>query len=185
MIVDDDDFEVADTSSPRTERTHRSMLRLSFRAGNDDRHERRGRIGDVGSGTSSSDRECRRAHESRWPAGAPTAATTELARALDINRRRRSASATRWARGGRAPTIVAAASWPVTLAVVRNMSGIVSTPSRMPMPSIGSPTLASTGTMAMIDPPGIPGMLKLVRTAVSDHRRELRRADRARRTAAR
>ena len=32
------------------------------------------------------------------------------------------------------PAIVAAASWPVTFAVVRTMSGIVSTPRTMPMP---------------------------------------------------
>src|SRR5580765_4482848 len=46
---------------------------------------------------------------------------------------------------------------PVTLAVVRNMSGIVSTASRMPMPSTGRSTAARTGTMAMMLPPGTPG----------------------------
>src|SRR6185295_18115348 len=56
-------------------------------------------------------------------------------------------------------TMVAAASCPVTLAAVRNMSGIVSTPRRIPIPSTGNPALARTGAMAMIEPPGIPGML--------------------------
>ena len=62
--------------------------------------------------------------------------------------------------------MTAAAICPVTLAVVRNASGIVSTPSSTPMPSMGNPTLANTGTIATMEPPGIPGMLKLVSTAV-------------------
>ena len=63
--------------------------------------------------------------------------------------------------------MTAAASCPVTFAVVRNMSGIVSTPRRIPRPSIGKPMLAKTGAMATIEPPGIPGMLKLVTTPVA------------------
>ena len=55
----------------------------------------------------------------------------------------------------------------MTFAVVRNMSGIVSAPNRIPSPSTGRPASISTGAMMMIDPPGIPGTLKLVRTTVS------------------
>jgi hypothetical protein len=47
------------------------------------------------------------------------------------------------------------------------MSGIVSTPSRMPIPSIGTPADWSTGAMMTIDPPGIPGTLNDVATTVS------------------
>ena len=64
-------------------------------------------------------------------------------------------------------------------------SGIVSTPRRMPIPSSGSPTLANTGAIAMIDPPGIPGMLKLVTMAVATIVTSCDVADAARRTVAR
>jgi hypothetical protein len=58
----------------------------------------------------------------------------------------------RRARGSPPPS-----AWPVTFVVVRNMSGIVSAPSRMPIPSTGIPAAMSTGTMMMIEPPGTPG----------------------------
>ena len=55
---------------------------------------------------------------------------------------------------------------PVTLVVVRNMSGIVSTASNNPAPSAGTPAASSTGTIMMIDPPGMPGMENDVTTVV-------------------
>src|SRR4051794_2899232 len=56
---------------------------------------------------------------------------------------------------------------PVTLAVVRNMSGMVSTASRMPMPSIGRLAAASTGTIAITLPPGTPGTANELRMVVN------------------
>ena len=55
----------------------------------------------------------------------------------------------------------------MTLVVVRNMSGIVSAPSRTPSPSTGMPAPSSTGTITMIDPPGIPGTENDVTTDVT------------------
>src|SRR5262249_40612433 len=54
------------------------------------------------------------------------------------------------------PSTTATVRLPVTFSVVRNMSGIVSTASRMPMPSTGTFAAASTGTIAMMLP-GTPG----------------------------
>ena len=47
------------------------------------------------------------------------------------------------------------------------MSGIVSAPSRIPIPSTGIPAAISTGTITRIDPPGIPGTENEVTTEVS------------------
>src|ERR1051325_3251285 len=53
---------------------------------------------------------------------------------------------------------------PVRFAVVRNMSGIVSTARRMPMPSTGRFAAASTGTIATMLPPGMPGTANVAMT---------------------
>src|SRR6267378_275083 len=55
----------------------------------------------------------------------------------------------------------------VTFAVVVNMSGIVLTASRMPIPATGRFAAVSTGAMMMIPPRGIAGAVRLVATAVS------------------
>ena len=54
---------------------------------------------------------------------------------------------------------------PVVFAVVRNMSGMVSTASKMPMPSTGRPAALRTGTIAKMLPPGIPGTANVVKQA--------------------
>jgi len=64
-------------------------------------------------------------------------------------------------------TIVAAESWPVTFAAVRNMSGMVSTPSSTPRLSTGTPAEYKTGAITMIAPAGTPGTVKVVSTTVA------------------
>src|SRR4051794_40307074 len=163
MIVNDDDFEVRVGRGEH--RLHAPLDVPAFVArGDDDRYARRvsrGRIGNIVQRQRmprAQNHDGRRKHprerpqdrrDSRYQAAGAPSETGSITRTI------------------RRPTIVAAASWPVTLAVVRNMSGMVSTPKRIPMPSMGSPTLARTGTMAMIEPPGIPGILKLVMTDVA------------------
>src|SRR5580700_5737057 len=64
-------------------------------------------------------------------------------------------------------SMVPAHSQPVTFAAVRNISGIVSTASRIPIPAAGRFTDVRTGAMTMIPPPGTPGTVRLVATAVT------------------
>jgi hypothetical protein len=63
--------------------------------------------------------------------------------------------------------IAPAESQPVTFAIVRNISGIVSTASSIAIPSSGIPMDESIGVMTMIAPPGIPGTVKLMPTALT------------------
>src|SRR5206468_5351396 len=60
----------------------------------------------------------------------------------------------------------ASAKLPVTFSVVRNISGIVSTASRIPIPSTGTFAAFSTGTIAMMLPKGMPGTANDVSTTV-------------------
>ena len=56
---------------------------------------------------------------------------------------------------------------PVTLASVRNISGMVSTASSIAIPASGIPTDVRMGVITMIAPPGIPGTVRLTATALT------------------
>jgi len=64
------------------------------------------------------------------------------------------------------PITAAAAISAVMLVVVRNMSGSVSTPSRIPAPSTGIHPAMRMGTITRIEPEGIPGGPREVTTTV-------------------